>query len=340
VVLGILASASVGGWIALRVSPPKQGGESNRAARVPRVAGEASAARTKDLPIPPQRRIAGETLSQPQENAPRGEVPTVAPKAKSEAFRWDGRYLSRLAPQQIKIDGNYEDWDKVPALPDLAWDVDARRLSRGSGVVNIPNPDVDIRQWKFTNDTGNLYVYVEVAPEGVVLTGAPDAADGYFLMVHLDVDDNMDTGFRTFDGSLPADQMEYTDWYYPSNIGSDYAFEVGYGNPPAHAPRRFRTFITYWGAGEDKLGWQTYQGMEEIRDDWGVVAYKGNRLEMGFPFKAFGGHVRDGAVMDVALSVEAAGEARGLHWCQDSTEAIDDYTVHTEPAPSAPGTAE
>jgi hypothetical protein len=67
--------------------------------------------------------------------------------------------------------------------------------------------------------------------------------------------------------------------------------------------------------------------MEEIRDDWGTFEYRGNRLEMGFPFDAFGGHVKQGTVMDAALSVEAAGAARGLRWSQDSTEAIEDYEV-------------
>jgi hypothetical protein len=121
--------------------------------------------------------------------------------------------------------------------------------------------------------------------------------------------------------------MDYTDWYYPANIGSDYAFEVGYARPPTHKKKPFRTFITYWGSGRDGLGWQTYRGMEEIRSNWGPVEYRGNRLEMGFPFKAFGGHVKQGTVMDVAVSVEAAGAAHGLDWCQDSTEAIEDYEV-------------
>ncbi len=275
------------------------------------------------------RPISPAELWQPQINPPRGTVPTVDPAWPWEAFRWSGSYVSSFAPCKIILDGDFSDWDSIPALPDPAWDPDARHPQDPVSYADIPDPDVDIRQWKFTNDDKYLYVYVEVAPEGIMMIGAPDAKDAYFLMVHLDVDNNMNTGFHTFDPSLPPQYAQYTDWYCPANIGSDYAFEVGYGNPPAHPLSRFRTFITYWGPGNDELGPQTYEGMKEIREDMGAAVFLGNRLEMGFPLEAFGGNVKDGTIMDVALSVEAAGAVRGFHWCQDSTEAIDDYVVMT-----------
>jgi len=240
-----------------------------------------------------------------------------------ETYRWDGAYLSSLAPSRITIDGDFSDWDSLPALDDPANDT-----STGLRLTRKANPDCDIRFWKFTHDKNNLYVYVEVAPEGIILTGAPDAVDAYFLMVHLDVDNDTNTGFLTFDPTLPEQSKAYSDWYAPSRIGSDYAFEIGYAHGSVHAGAKpFRTFITYWGLGDDRLGLCTYHDMKEIRFGVPVAKYSGNKLEMGCAFSAFGSNVYPGAVMDVALSIETAGQHAGTGWCQDSTEAIDNYLV-------------
>ena len=252
-----------------------------------------------------------------------GELPRLVSPVMWEQFRWDGGYLSRLCGKTISIDGDFSDWDALPALPDSPDDT-------GTGLDSSPkpNPDADIRIWKFAHDDNNLYLYVEVAPGGRMMVGAPNAVEAYFLMAHLDVDNDPATGFLTFDPTLEGAEKAYTDWYAPSNIGSDYAFEVGYAHGSVHAGAKpFRTFITYWGAGDDQLGRCTYEGMEEIRFGVPVAKYSGNRLEMSCPFSAFGGHVGGGTVMDVAVSIETAGEAAGTGWCQDSTEAIEDYVV-------------
>jgi len=258
-----------------------------------------------------------------QSTSAAAQVPKVATPVTWETYRWDGRYLSSLGPSPITIDGDFSDWDSLPALDDPPDDT-------GTGLILMrrPNPDGDIRFWKFTRDNNNLYVYVEVAPGGIILAGAPDAVDAYFLMVHLDVDNDPNTGFITFDPTLPEAWRDYSDWYAPSRIGSDYAFEVGYAHGSVHAGAKpFRTFITYWGLGDDRLGLCTYHGMQEIRFGVPVAKYSGNKLEMGCPFSAFGSNVHAGTVMDVALSIETAGQHAGTGWCQDSTEAIDDYPV-------------
>ncbi len=258
-----------------------------------------------------------------QPAAARAQAPKLPGAAPSESFRWDGRYLSRLGPQRITIDGDFSDWDSIPALEDPPNDT-----SEGATLTSKPNPDADIRVWKFTHDAGNLYLCVEVAPKGKMLVGAPDAKDAYFLMAHLDVDNNSSTGFLTFDPTLKGEERHYSDWYAPSRIGSDYAFEIGYADASVHeGAKPFRTFMTYWGAGDDRLGRCTYEGMKEIRFGVPVAKFSGNKFEMGCPFEAFGGHVKAGTVMDVAVSIETAGEAAGTGWCQDSTEAIEDYVV-------------
>lgn len=249
-------------------------------------------------------------------------VPRLPAPVTWEAFRWDGGYLSRLGPYAITIDGDFSDWELIPALEDAPNDT-----STGLTLTARPNPDCDIRVWKFAHDASNLYLYVEVAPEGTVLAGAPNAVDAYFLMAHLDVDNEINTGFRTFDPTLRGAESAYADWYCPSRIGSDYAFEIGYSHPAVHGDKPFRTFLTYWGAGDDRLGRCTYAGMKEIRFGVPTAKFSGNKLEMGCPFSAFGENVHEGSVMDVAMSIEGAGRARGLEWCQDSTLAIEDYVI-------------
>lgn len=220
-------------------------------------------------------------------------------------------------PAGVVIDGDFSDWQGVSSLSDPPNDPDDRD-DRYAPRLNLNNPDADILAWKFASDKKYLYVYVRVA--GQIGRGQYD--DRYYVMVHMDVDRNLGTGFQTFIPFPTEEETPFTDWYYPSNLGSDYTFEAEFrGGLPS------RTFITYWGPGDGKLGPWPYQDMLEFREGIPAMAFRGSEIEMRAPFSAFDGHIFVGAKVDVAVSIESSGKLAGTGWCQDSTNAIRGFVV-------------
>jgi len=222
----------------------------------------------------------------------------------------------------IVIDGNFSDWASLASMPDPSGDPD-NRDDRYNPILNIDQPDVDILEWKFTDQNGYLLVYARVAGQ-IGRTVPGDWGDRYYFMVHLDVDNNLKTGFETYIPFPTPEEEDYTDWYYPSNLGSDYSFEFEFRSGEFQ-----RTFITYWGPGNDTLGRWPYKGMVEFRTNVPEMAWKGGEVEMRSPFSAFGPHVHRGTIMDVAISTESSSRVWGVGWCQDSTDMINNYVVQS-----------
>lgn len=220
-------------------------------------------------------------------------------------------------PARIVIDGDFSDWQGVPSWADPPGDPD-NRDDRYDPQLNLNNPDVDILQWGFASDKWYLYLYVRVAGQ----IGRGQYNDRYYVMVHLDVDRDLGTGFQTYIPFPTEEEAPFTDWYYPSNLGSDYTFEAEFlGGIPS------RTFITYWGPGYGELGPWPYRDMLEFREGVPEMAFSGSEMEMRAPFPAFDGHIHIGARIDAALSIESSGKLAGTGWCQDSTDAIRGFVV-------------
>jgi len=232
--------------------------------------------------------------------------------------------LTATLAAAIIIDGDFSDWDSISSMSDPVGDCDDRD-DRYNPILNIDQPDVDVLEWKFTDQQGYLLVYARVQGE-IGRTLANDWGDRYYFMVHLDVDNNLKTGFETYIPFPTPEEEPYTDWYYPSNLGSDYSFEFEF-----RAGHFTRTFITYWGPGNDVLGRWPYAGMLEFRTNIPEMVSHGGEVEMRAPFSAYAGHVHQGAVMDVAISTECSSHYWGVGWCQDSTDMIDNYVVQSSP---------
>lgn len=120
----------------------------------------------------------------------------------------------------ILIDGNFDDWAKLPVLitdsPNDEHDTDWF----GNGLPQpIPRKysDVDILEVKFTHDRENLYGYVKAT--GVVgrtsrkLDGHNDGR--YYYIITIDVDNNDTTGYPLQEGN-----------YWPNSTGYDMNMEV------------------------------------------------------------------------------------------------------------------
>jgi hypothetical protein len=232
--------------------------------------------------------------------------------------------IAATLARAIVIDGDFSDWANIPSMTDPVGDCDDRD-DRYDPILNIDQPDVDVLEWKFTDQNGYLLVYTKVRGQ-IGRTVAGDWTDRYYFMVHLDVDNNLKTGFETYIPFPTPEEEPYTDWYYPSNLGSDYSFEFEF-----RSGQFTRTFITYWGPGNDVLGRWPYKGMVEFREGVPEMKCVGGEVEMRAPFSAYAGHVFRGAVMDVAISTESSSKVWGVGWCQDSTDVIDDYVVQSSP---------
>ncbi len=104
------------------------------------------------------------------------------------------------APAKITIDGNFDDWRNVSGIDD----------PRGDLVPYLEYiPDVDLLEFKVTNDDERIFFYARVA--GQVGKTAPHGGRSYFY-AYMDVDRNPGTGF------LPTRD---DDCYYGVDIGDD-----------------------------------------------------------------------------------------------------------------------
>ena len=105
-----------------------------------------------------------------------------------------------LPPAKIVIDGNFDDWRNVAGVDD----------PRGDVVPYLEYvPDVDLLEFKVSNDDENIYLYARVA--GQVGRSISDRGCSYFY-AYMDVDQNAGTGF------LPTRD---DDCYFGVEIGDD-----------------------------------------------------------------------------------------------------------------------
>ena len=223
----------------------------------------------------------------------------------------------------ITIDGDFNDWEFLPSYPDPPGDPD-NRDDRYNPILGLNNPPVDCLEWKFTHDNDNVYAYCRVV--GTIGQGQFD--DRYYWMLHMDVDNNLSTGFETYIPFPTPAEEPYTDWYYPGNIGCDYTFEFEFLGGVFS-----RTFITYWGPGGGVLGRWKYRDMVEMRDNVPVMAWNGSEVEISAPIWCFDGNVHIGTIMDLSVSIESSGKLQGTGWCQDSSETLENYVFSANEPP-------
>ena len=135
----------------------------------------------------------------------------------------------RAAPtHSIIIDGNFSDWATVPSHSDpvgglgvLHDGIPDTHDTDHSGPNDIPvyvnHPDIDLVEYKFTHDSSNLYAYFRATGQ-IGRTISNGSQHGrYYVIVTLDVDNNLTTGYPVHEGG-----------YYPTSAGYDMNMEVEY----------------------------------------------------------------------------------------------------------------
>jgi len=128
----------------------------------------------------------------------------------------------------IVIDGNFADWAGVPSHSDpvggpgvLHDGIPDTHDTDHSGPNDIPayvnHPDIDLVEFKFTHDSSNLYAYFRAT--GLIGNTISNATQHgrYYVIVTLDVDNNLTTGYPLHEGG-----------YYPTSGGYDMNMEVEY----------------------------------------------------------------------------------------------------------------
>ncbi len=130
--------------------------------------------------------------------------------------------------RKITIDGNFGDWEGVPAhfdpigspgvLHDGIPDTHDTDHSNSNDVpAYVDHPDIDLVEFKFTHDSSNLYAYFRASGQ-IGNTISTSAKHGrYYVIVTLDVDNSNTTGYGIHEGG-----------YYPTSYGYDMNMEVEY----------------------------------------------------------------------------------------------------------------
>lgn len=138
------------------------------------------------------------------------------------------RALHAEPTHRIVIDGNFSDWATVPSHSDpvggtnvLHDGIPDTHDTDHSGPNDIPvyvsHPDIDLVEYKFTHDSSNLYAYFRAT--GLIGNTISNATKHgrYYVIVTLDVDNNLTTGYPVHEGG-----------YYPTSAGYDMNMEVEY----------------------------------------------------------------------------------------------------------------
>jgi hypothetical protein len=131
----------------------------------------------------------------------------------------------------ITIDGDFSDWAAVPSYYDpvsgpgvLDHGIPDTHDTDHTGPNDIPvyvdHPDVDLVEYKFTHDETNLYAYFRAT--GHIGLTSTNPAGRYYVIVTIDVDNNVETGYALNEGG-----------YYPTSAGYDMnmEFEFYAGHP-------------------------------------------------------------------------------------------------------------
>jgi len=279
----------------------------------------------------------------------------------------------------IAIDGSFGDWSSVPSyydahaptdifhfgttIPDVH-DTDHDTLNSIPTAVN--HPDVDILEYKFTHDSENLYAYFRASGEiGRTQEASAGKAGRYYVIVTIDVDNDVDTGywlheggyFPTSDGydmnmevefydgevntahylshdalsptELTQDFKDLTQGQYPSN-GSTGTYPVGFVQPASGNYDEYTQWV-----------YQDDTALTLVLDKGPVVpgimtvelSPDGHEIEFAAPFKGFlnnasGNPNMDlGKILNVSFSLEASGELATGDWASDTADTIFGYTL-------------
>jgi hypothetical protein len=120
---------------------------------------------------------------------------------------------------KIIIDGSFTDWQYVPVYTDPVDDQhDTDHELPGDTPDYVDHEDVDLIEFKFTNDEENLYAYFK--SRGIIgrtQSSGVGTAGRYYVIVTIDVDNDDTTGYPLHEGG-----------YYPTTPGYDMNMEVEY----------------------------------------------------------------------------------------------------------------
>lgn len=277
----------------------------------------------------------------------------------------------------IQVDGQFDDWAAVPSyfdptggelhdgIPDVH-DTDHDLVDDVPAAVD--HPDVDILEYKFTHDENNLYAYFRATGLiGNTQTAAAGNAGRYYVIVTIDVDNDLDTGYWLHEGG-----------YFPTSDGYDMNMEAEYydgqlntahylshdalngaelnqdllnltngeympGNDGPYTPG----FVQPASGNYDEYTQWVYHDNDTLTlvEDKGPVvpgimsvelSQDGHELEMAAPFKGFlvdslgNPNMGLGSILNVSFSLEASGElAPGAEWASDTAHPIVGYYLNS-----------
>jgi hypothetical protein len=263
--------------------------------------------------------------------------PLVAPPAK---------------PESIAIDGRFDDWRNIAGVADP---------KRDTVSYLDYNPDTDLLAFKVASDSRHLYFYTRVAGRHGhterALNDSYDSRDRYYFYVYIDVDRNPETGY------VPTREDEC---YYGVALGVDcepqfefaggrfvktfFGFAGATGDAEALAGRVRRGSSSYHrqdDQGRPRAGYKveyvrksgkvalTGDLREGTTDDIHIaLSADGSECEMRVALEGFlqdqQGQpiISPGQRIDLAVGVEASGQARGNErWSADNSAVIRSYQV-------------
>jgi hypothetical protein len=272
----------------------------------------------------------------------------------------------------ITIDGRFADWAGVPARTDPANNEhDTDHSGRSDTPRHVAHADVDILEYKFTHDAGNLYAYFKA--RGVIgrtqEEGPGKQAGRYYAIVTIDVDQDEKTGYWLHEGGFYPTSGGYDvngeiEWYNgrlntghyinhacADRAGRDRAFrDQSSGRYREGVAGPYRPGFLRLGAGtykyytewvyhdDDRITFVRDKGPRTLGIIRGALSADGHELEMVIPLRGFlkdpSGRpvIRPGQRLNVSLSLEASGElAAGGQWASNTAAPIKGYVLDGSP---------
>ena len=263
----------------------------------------------------------------------------------------------------ITVDGKFDDWKDVPTHRDPANNEhDTSHNKKDDRPAHVEHADVDILEYKFTNDADHLYAYFKA--RGVIgrtQVQAPGKKAGrYYAIVTIDIDNDEKTGYWLHEGGFYPTSGGYDvnaeiEWYngrintghYINHACRDQA-ELNQAFLDQSAGKYKKGNVGPYPAGFVRLGPGTYKHYTEwvyhandtitfVRDQGpqtlgiiqGAVSADGHEWEMSIPMKGFltdaKGEpvVKLGQTINISMSLEASGElAKGRQWASNTAAPI------------------
>jgi hypothetical protein len=270
--------------------------------------------------------------------------------------------------RDIVIDGKFDDWKTVPSYHDPAHNEhDTSHTGLKDQPERIDHADVDLLEYKFTHNAGNLFAYFKA--RGIIgrtqAAGAGKKAGRYYAIVTLDVDDNEKTGYWLHEGGFYPTSRGYDvnaeiEWYdnrlntgHYINHGCrnqaelDQAFldqsagryKKGHAGPyPAGfvrlAPGTYKHYTEWVYHANDTITFVRDKGPRTVGIIQGALSSDGHQLEMMIPMKGFlvdkkgDPLLKLGSKINISMSVEASGElAKGGKWASNTGAPIRGYVL-------------